>query len=108
MSQPAFFGIGIRRPLAKLSGTTLNRRHRDSIFEMCLGMSLLIPCRKCSDSIPSPAGEQFSFKAQIYFTTTEVDSLILYVERCCCLSLTNFLDAVITSLVTVGALNLLV
>ena len=75
---------------------------------MCLGMSLLIPCRKCSDSIPSPAGEQFSFKAQIYFTTMEVDSLILYVKRCCCLSLTNFLDAVITSLVTVDALNLLV
>ena len=59
--------------------------------------------RKCK--VSSTLLKSFNnFKAQISFTTTEVDSLILYVE-CCCLSLTNFLDAVITSLVTVGALN---
>ena len=29
-------GIGIRRPLAKLSGTTLIRRYTDSILNSCL------------------------------------------------------------------------
>ena len=87
VSQPYFLGMGMRRPLVKLSGTTLYCIHKDNIFEICMGIRVSIPYLKCSDSIPSPAGEQPNFSARMYLINAEHDILVLYTNRFFCLSL---------------------
>ena len=70
-----------------------------------MGICVSIPYLKCSDFIPSPAGEQHNLSARMYLITTEHDILMLYTDRCFCFSLIYSWDAVIISLVTVGDAN---